>query len=234
MISNELFEVFSYKQYPQNFIERLNSVFTIQRQKILDFFNLSQYRQVRINLFDDIEKLNRFSSKYISISPYHKGDCCGDMINYYCDDSWLSDASKAGYIIASVAHEFVHMVYHDILCGTKCVWLEEGLATYLSEQRGFLERSFERYRAFLDRITNQREIPKLDFLHKRGGKYGEFVDCETEKYNGYDFSYALVRFLYETKGKKYILDMIQNSERFIIEEKTIMQDFLTYVATILR
>lgn len=50
-------------------------------------------------------------------------------------------------------------------------------------------------------FLNDVEVPKLEFLHKRGGKYGEFVDTETDKYDGYNFSYALVRFLCEKKEK---------------------------------
>ena len=233
IIDNVSFIVYSCKKYPEDFVNRLNDVFTKQRQKILNYFDLENYSKIRINLFDNIENLNQFSSKYISISPYHKGDCCGNMVNYFCDDTFIDDYSKAGYIIASLAHEFVHMVYHDTLKGIKCVWLEEGLATYLSEQKGFLERDFERYKAFLKKIINEKEIPKLDFLNKRGGKYGEFVDCETNKYNGYDFAYGLVRYLNESKGKKYINDMIFQPKNLIDEEKTIIQDFIKYAKIII-
>ena len=223
IINNELFEVYSYKQYPQAFIERLNNAFVVQRKKILDFFNLYEYPKVRINLFDDIKKLNEFSSKYISISPYHKGDCCGDMINYICNDDDLKDNSKSGYIIASLAHEFVHMVYHDTIQGNKCVWLEEGLATYLSE----------RYKKFLKRIIKEKEIPMLEYLNKRGGKYGEFVDTETNAYDGYDFSYALVRYLNEKKGKNYIHTIIRDKAKLLEEEKNMISDFVNYAKLIL-
>lgn len=233
ILNNELFEVYSYKQYPQAFIERLNNVFVVQRKKILDFFNLYEYPKVRINLFDDIKKLNEFSSKFIPISPYHKGDCCGDMINYVCEDEFLKDISKSGYMIASLAHEFVHMVYHDTIQGNQCVWLEEGLATYLSEQKGFVEREPERYKKFLKRIIKEKEIPRLEYLNKRGGKYGEFVDTETNAYNGYDFSYALVRYLDEKKGKNYIHTIIKDRKQLLEEEKNIIHDFIIYAELIL-
>ncbi len=234
IIDNVSFTVYSCKKYPENFINRLNDIFIKQRQKILNYFHLKEYQKVRINLFDSIEKLNIFSSKYISIAPYHKGDCCGDMINYYCDDTLINDYFKAGYIIASLCHEFVHMVYHDTIKGIKCIWIEEGLATYLSDQKGFLEKYPERYKIFLNKILNEKEIPNLEFLHKRGGKYGEFVDCETNKYNGYDFSYGLVRYLNESKGKEYINDIILNQAKLNAEEKVIIQDFIEYAKNILK
>lgn len=233
IVSNDLFEIFSDKQYTQDFIDRLVNIFKTQREKILKFFGLIEYPQIRINLFDDIEKLNNFSSKYIQISPYHKGDCCGDMINYFCNDEMLSDFSKAGYIIACLAHEFVHMIYHDKICGVKCVWIEEGLATYLSGQKNFLEQYIYRYKSFLLKMIYESEIPELDFLHKRGGKYGEFVDCDTQKYYGYDFSYGLVRYLIEKKGREYLNMIIVEEKALLKEEKTIIQDFIKYAKSII-
>ncbi len=234
VIDNDYFDVFANKPYSEEFLNRLCDKFLSQRKKILDFFDLSNYSKVRINLFDDIDKLNAFSSKYIDISPYHRGDCCGDMINYFCDDESLKDEAKTGYIIASIAHEFVHMVYHDTICGVSCVWLEEGLTTYLSEQKGFIERSLERYKEFLERLLYEKEVPKLEFLHKRGGKYGEFVDTETNKYDGYNFSYALVRFLCEAKGKEYGNQMINSNILLENEEKILMKEFHKYAVNILK
>lgn len=228
VIDNEYFDVFANKQYSDEFLNRLCDKFLNQRKKILEFFNLSNYPKVRINLFDNINQLNTFSSKYIDISPYHRGDCCGGMINYFCDDEFLKDKAKAGYIIASLAHEFVHMVYHNTICGVSCVWLEEGLATYLSEQKGFIERNSEKYKEFLKRLIYEKEVPKLEFLHKRGGKYGEFVDTETDKYDGYNFSYALVRFLCEKKGKEYVNQIISSKSLLESEEKTLMKEFYKY------
>lgn len=234
VIDNNYFVVFANKQYSKEFLCRLCDKFLKQRMVILNFFHLSNYFKVRINLFDNINQLNLFSSKYIEISPYHKGDCCGSMINFFCDDAALKDNAQAGYIIASLAHEFVHMVYHDTIHGTNCVWLEEGLATYLSEQKGFIERNFEMYKKFLKKLIYEKEIPKLKFLHKRGGKYGEFVDTENNKYDGYNFSYALVRFLLETKGKEYVNQIIYSKALLEKEEKILINEFLIYAEDILK
>lgn len=233
VIDNDYFCLFVNKLYSDEFLNRIYDKFLNQRKKILKFFELSTYSKIRINLFNNIDQLNAFSSKYINISPYHRGDCCGDMINYFCDDKTLKDDAKVGYIIASLAHEFVHIVYHNTVCGINCVWLEEGLATYLSEQKGFIERDSVRYKKFLKRLIYEKEIPKIEFLCKRGGKYGEFVDTETDKYDGYDFSYALVRFLYETKGKEHINKMINSKTLLESEEKILMEEFYKYAVNIL-
>ena len=228
LIDNDEIEVFGYKIYEDVFLTRLTNYFSEKRKKILNFFRLDNYEKVRINLFDNLETLNKFSSRFITLSPYHKGDCCGDMINYFCDDTLLQDYFKTGYLIASLSHEFVHMVYHDTIKGNSCVWLEEGLATYLSGQKGFFELNKENYMDFLKKHILNAELPTLEFLHHRGGKYGQFVDMETGKYDGYYFSYGLVRYLYEEKGHQFILDIIKNKENLEKLEETLFIDYLKY------
>lgn len=228
LVDNDEIEVFGYKYYDNAFLERLSNYFSEKKEEILNFFELESYQKIRINLFDNLETLNNFSSKFISLSPYHKGDCCGDMINYFCDDMLLNDYSKTGYLIASLSHEFVHMVYHDTIRGNTCVWLEEGLATYLSGQKRFFELTQENYIGFLKKYIVNSELPKIEFLHNRGGKYGQFVDMETHKYDGYYISYGIVRYLYEEKGYQFLLKIIKEKEKLEELEKTLMEDYLKY------
>ena len=170
LIDNPEIEVYGYKYYDTSFLTRLEKTFSEKRNKILTFFRLNDYPKVRINLFDNLSILNDFSSKYIQIFPYHKGDCCGGMINYFCDDLLLCDHIKTGYIISSICHEFVHMIYHDVVKGTPCVWLEEGLATFLSGQKSFFEINVESYINFIEKHILNSELPKIEFLKVRGRK----------------------------------------------------------------
>ena len=90
------------------------------------------------------------------------------------------------------------------------------------------------YKKFLKKLIYEKEIPELKFLHKRGGKYGEFVDTENNKYDGYNFSYALVRFLLETKGKEYVNQIIYSKALLEKEEKILINEFLIYAEDILK
>lgn len=56
-----------------------------------------------------------------------------------------------------IAHEFIYMVYHDTICVISCVWFEEGLDTYLSEPKGFIERNSGRYKEFLKRLLYEEK-----------------------------------------------------------------------------
>ena len=47
-------------------------------------------------------------------------------------------------------------------------------------------------------------------MKKHGSNYGEFCDCKTNKYNGYDISYALVRYIIENFEKEELKNIIKN------------------------
>ena len=69
------------------------------------------------------------------------------------------------------------------------------------------------------------EIPKLEYLKKRGSKYGEFCDQETNKYNGYDFSYLIIKAIIEEKGKEYLKEIIIDKNELVKFELK-MDDFI--------
>ena len=129
-----------------------------------------------------------------------------------------------GYMIASIIHEFVHLIYTKYVHGEKSVWLEEGLATYLSGQKSFLEQDMNRYNSFLERLFT-KEIPSIDYLKKHGNDYGEFCDTKTEKYNGYDISYALIRYTIEKYGVIFLNDIIKSKYKLGQYDKRIISEF---------
>ena len=106
-----------------------------------------------------------------------------------------------------VLHELTHVIYKNYIqekgIKNRIVWFDEGLATYKTRQKNELYDE-NRLSTFIStRITGEgKEMPNISFLHKHGSKYGEFVDTETDKYNGYDWSYLMIRYLLETLSKK--------------------------------
>lgn len=226
LIESEDFELYTYKVYEDDFLNRLSIFFNKKKKNILQFFNLSHFRKIRINLFDTKEKYMAYSTQHINISPYSTGNCCQGMVNYVCNDSDLLDFGKAGFLIASVMHEFVHLVYNEQVSPNCCVWLEEGLAQYLSGQKSFLESDSDRYNNWLQNQVLEKEIPPIDYLKKHGGNYGEFCDIKTNKYNGYDIAYALIHYLVENYTNSDICELAKNPNKLEIMEKHIMQDFM--------
>jgi len=48
----------------------------------------------------------------------------------------------------------------------------------------------------------------------------------TNKYNGYDVSYALIRYMVKKYDNTQINDLIRNKNKLLKFEKTIIQDFI--------
>lgn len=126
--------------------------------------------------------------------------------------------------MASIVHEFVHLVYNEEGFN-HCVWLEEGLAQYLSSQKSLLEIDKNRYIKWLKQNVLDKEIPSIEFLKKHGSNYGEFCDCKTNKYNGYDISYAILRFIIEEYSYEKIYEIIQDKVKLENFEETIIEIF---------
>ena len=132
---------------------------------------------------------------------------------------------KHGFLIASIVHEFIHLVYNNQAPYNHCVWLEEGLAQFLSGQKSFLETDEDKYLNWLKKSVLEKEIPPITFLKKHGSNYGEFCDCNTDKYNGYDISYALLRFIIDEYSKEKLNEIIRDSNALLAFEENIIDNF---------
>lgn len=225
ILDTDDFEIYSNKIYSDDFILRMSNYIYKKKRIILDFFNTKDFRKVRINLFDNKEDYYIFSKQYINISPYSTGNCCAGMINYICRDEDLAKFQKAGFIIASIVHEFVHLIYHEQISNNHCVWFEEGLAQYLSGQKSFLETDNTTYTDWLMKCIFNKELPPIEFLKEHGSIYGKFCDCNTNKYNGYDISYALIRFMLEKYTRTEILQLAKHITNLHGIEKNLLDNF---------
>ena len=132
---------------------------------------------------------------------------------------------KLGFLIASIVHEFIHLVYDNQVPYNHCVWLEEGLAQFLSGQKSFLEADEKKYLNWLKKSVLEKEIPPITFLKKHGSNYGEFCDCNTDKYNGYDISYALLRFIIDEYSEEKLNEIIRDSSALLALEENIIDSF---------
>ena len=226
LIENDEIEVYGIEQYNKEFLERLVSYYTKSKDKILIFFGIADFRKIRINLYKSKQEYDDSFKDIMQISKYGIGNCYMGEINYVCTEQDLESIPKAGFVIASIVHEFVHLVYYEKISKNKCVWLEEGLAQYLSGQKSLLEMDDERYNMWLEKNIFEKEIPKIEYLKEHGSIYGKFCDMQTNKYNGYDVSYALIRYMITKYNNIEINEIIRNKIKLQECEKTIIQDFL--------
>ena len=109
------------------------------------------------------------------------------------------------------------------------MWFDEGLASLLSGEKNTLLDN-DRLKEFIEnKISGEnKEIPKISYLHKHGASYGEFVDTKTKKYNGYDWSYLMIRYLIETLSKKELNELMRSKQSILDIEGTIINDTYNY------
>lgn len=226
LIETDIIEVYGTKEYDSTFLERLLSYYTKAKSEILDFFQIGEFRKIRVNLFESKQSYDECFSKLMQISKYGIGNCYMGNINYVCTIEDLESFPRSGFVIASIIHEFVHLVYYEKVTKNKCVWLEEGLAQYLSGQKSLLEMDENRYNEWLEKNIFAKEIPKIEYLKIHGSTYGKFCDMENNKYNGYDVSYALVRYMVNKYTRKEINEIIRDEHRVKEVEKIIIQSFI--------
>ena len=206
-------------------------ILTEKKKNIITFFNLDKIDKVRIDLYN--KKDNMYNHrKDIGLLTYEIGLNSGFFgTNYVCCYSDLSKVLK-NKAVSNIVHEFVHSVYQDYVSekGKRIVWLDEGLAQNLSGQLSDIEEDSELFKKwYLERIINQnKEIPSVKFLHSHGTKYGKFVDKETDKYNGYDISYLMVRYMIEAYDKDRLQSLLRNYNSILELEDSILLETIAY------
>ena len=97
IFENDDIELYSNKKFSKDFLERLSNYFSKKKKFILEFFKISSFMKVRINLFDNRISYYNFSTQYINISSYSQGNCFAGMINYVYNESDLQDFAKARF-----------------------------------------------------------------------------------------------------------------------------------------
>lgn len=193
-----------------------------EKTRILDFFGVKAFDKTSVNLFNSQEVYLKFTKQFFEPAAYSKGNFANKMINYYYD------LTKYKSLKRSLIHEYVHLVYQKLNRANRVIWLDEGLAFYLSRQYQSLENDYNMFKRwyFSRVISKDKEIPDISFLKQHGSKYGKFIDMENNKYNGYDLSYLMVRYLVETNYDLKKL-MTSNEEIERIEEH-ILNDCINY------
>lgn len=200
--------------------EKLLNYLSSEKIKLLNFLGLESFEKVSINLFYNHELYLKFTKQFFEPASYSKGNFVNGMINYVYNTNYEQ-------LKKSLIHEYVHLLYQR-KCLDRVIWFDEGLALYLSGQYDSLEHDNDNFRHwYFDKIINKsKEIPDISFLKQHGSKYGQFIDMETNKYNGYDLSYLMVRYLID--NYQNIKDLLINKEKILVLEENILKDCITY------
>ncbi len=198
-----------------------------KKEELLKFFQFSSFQKVSIHLFSSRETYLKFSKQFFEPTVYSRGNHAGGMINLFYPVGNLK--RDLFHFLDFILHEYVHLLYQSIYRGkqNRILWLDEGLAQYLSGEASLLKKDEKKFRAwYFDRIIRRdKEIPNIQFLKQHGNHYGQFIDEEFGKYSGYDLSYLLVRYMIEQKD---IISLLYDKKKIEELEPHILQDCITY------
>lgn len=194
----------------------------INNMKLL---NIEHIGKLKIYLYSNWEEYQK-----VFTVPYPKGTISGvfssESVKIYADINKV----KKEKLYAVVLHELTHILYKNYIQDKeRIIWLDEGIAINLSGEKSFLQDDDNMQKFINEKLTSEgKEIPDIAYLHKHGSNYGEFVDTITNKYNGYDWSYLMVRYLMNTLSNEEFNTLIRDENKVKALEETIIQDTYNY------
>ena len=227
VVNKELYQLYA-SSYFDKIIPELSAYLDKGIISVMNFFDLEHISKLKIYLYDDAEEYQKlFKTLY---PPNGIAGCFG-----YEDVKIYADLKKIERyrLFTCILHELTHVIYRNYIqeegINNRIVWFDEGLASFLSGEKNALLDN-DRLKEFIEiKISGEnKEIPKISYLHKHGANYGEFVDTKTKKYNGYDWSYLMIRYLIETLSKEELNGLMRSKQSILDIEDTITNDTYNY------
>lgn len=220
---NEYFKL-NYFLKDEDYARELFANLRSEVEKILKFYDNFKLGKIEINLYHTIKEFRKDTSRYI---PYDKqtdymvGNVCGGKVNFVVPNVIKKVKKKVKnpnlYVKRGVIHEIVHIINKKI--NPKMLkWLNEGLATYLSEQQPPINHN--QFNNHMIKILNEiNYIPDINML------LNNTTFIVKEKHNGYTLSYIMVSYLIENNDHSLLMDMIIDDSQI---KETILVDSVEF------
>lgn len=212
-------------------VEVQSDILEILEDVLFDYLKLFKLKNCsRINIYL-YKNQDRYAEAMYQmgeeISQYSKGSFNphNRTINHVYNEKTIENDLK---------HELIHLLYYEVYEDKyqRILWLDEGLAQNLSTKK-MSEEEFKIW--YLSRIERKdKQIPPISFLKQHGTNYGEFIDLETNSYNGYDLSYAMVRYLIDVYGKSHLSNFLQDQKQIFQLESTILESMHKYYSKLFK
>lgn len=199
---------------------------TAKRKKLLEFFSLVDCRKVVVNIFerreDFIEKILPYYKSKNEIPEYCIGTIQNGEIYYQIDTSLKREEYRYELQLRHITHEYIHIIYNEYIKQEKrIIWLDEGLAIYLSEEKAYL-RDKEKYTNFFNSILSGKINMNMNMLNHEGN----FI--KQGSYNGYDLSYLCVKYMIEVYSRKELQAIIRDENALSKLGIDILQKAINY------
>lgn len=201
-----------------NYKEEIDKIINENKQKIFNFFNSPNMElHCTIYVYDDIENLNKgLINRGFKNFPDYMCACFKDednSLNFFepKNNPTSKEWSKEEYKKV-IFHELIHAIQYSLF-GTEPEWLCEGIAKYLD---GTYSKGIE---WLLDNYINNQDIPEQKEIEEQFGIH---------KYDSYDYTYLMVSYLIETKGKESLIELLKDNKKLNIEKDNLLNNSIAY------
>ena len=208
----------------------LENILTNSLEVYKMIFDVTNFRKVQINYFDDIDEFRKYiydiRGEEESLPEYAKGTYDNGMINAYIEPDINENTPLYTRRKYNASHELFHVMYQELVLDknnqNRIVWFDEGMAQFFSgEYYNEMTAGFNEW--FNEVRNNTKTIPNLNELdHGKGFK--------TEDYNGYDLSLLVVKYLIDELGMDEFKELIKDNKRILNYGNTIIENAFDYYA----
>lgn len=205
------------------------SIYQLLNRKLSEYkklFNIDNYRQVQVNLFDNINDFERFIKENFNDTISNTaGTYHGGMINCYVEKDIEIGSDRYYSNLHLPCHELFHLMYNEIVLKNasdkRIVWYDEGMAQFMSSELDFLDE--ERFKTFyLNVKKNTKEIVNFNNINHNDNN---FVN---DKYNGYDISYLCIKYLSEILSIEEFINLMSDFDKIKYYGDTIIINMFDY------
>lgn len=178
--------------------------------EILSFFKVKNISPINLYLFQNAGDYLKLYGTVSQNQPL-MGSYQYDSAYIYAD---LTEVSSRKFLF-SIMHELVHIVYQNYIqekgISKRVIWVSEGLAQNLSGEKESLIESSNLHTFLQEKVfASGKIIPDISYFARYGNTFGTFTDHCTNKYNGYDWAYLMIKYLMENLNYNEFQNFIRN------------------------
>ena len=211
-INNELTILCSkgLENFSKEFIDFYNERIDDIKKKLM----INADPKIIVALTDDVKYAN-FTYGYSDFSGFFTDTGAFAYIN-------LNGEKDKIYMFNGLLHELTHYFYLNYVYGKdkkRIVWVDEGIAQFLSGQKNQLLNN-DKYYQFLKENLNFEGSINLNELRHSDKSFGNK--------NGYNLSYIAIRYLYETNNQQTFINIIKDYDLLIKTGEVIIDEVKDY------
>ncbi|MFC1975078.1 peptidase MA family metallohydrolase [Chloroflexota bacterium] len=180
-----------YEDLNQQTLKDIEQKLEANHPAIRRFFGLNDQSQRKVIVYQNVERFQRaYLGLFLSylFGDWAAGAAFQDMVLITSPENPGSQHTYAD-ILEIAVHEYIHTQIYQ-LNENADIWLDEGLATYLSGQKSEL---------------SQMSVPTFEQMQSQS--QNEFAEND-----GYAWSYVYVEYLVTTYGAEKVVDLVKTND----------------------